>query len=144
MPGFQESEEFASASKGSSYSHEPLKKTRQRKKTWNSTNKLSAVGFSYLFIPGCPNPDNPISNSDTPQQCNENPVNIDQGLDFLKVWRGESERTRGNTMNKMQFLQISGSKFPISNFLISLLGCIRNLHEFSAPGDGFSGLNSES
>ena len=35
--------------------------------------------------------------SATPQQYNKKPVKIDQGLDFLKVWRGKSKKTRGKT-----------------------------------------------
>ena len=33
----------------------------------------------------------------TPQQYNKKSVKFDQGLDFLKVWRGKSRKTLGKT-----------------------------------------------
>ena len=33
----------------------------------------------------------------TPRQYNKKPVKFDQGLDFLKVWRGKSKKTIGKT-----------------------------------------------
>ena len=33
----------------------------------------------------------------TPQQYNKKSVKFDQGLDFLKVWRGKSRKTIGKT-----------------------------------------------
>ena len=38
-----------------------------------------------------------VKNPDTPQQYNKKPVKFDQGLDFLKVWRGKSRKTIGKT-----------------------------------------------
>ena len=37
----------------------------------------------------------------TPQRYHKKPVKIDQGLDFLKLWRGKSEKTVAKT--KKQF-----------------------------------------
>ena len=33
----------------------------------------------------------------TPVVYNKTPVKIDQGLDFLKIWRGKSKKTIGKT-----------------------------------------------
>ena len=64
--------------------------------------------------------------SATPQQYNKKPVKIDQGLDFLKVWRGKSKKTIGKTQENNEQIEIksSGSKFLTYFFLIPFWGCI--------------------
>ena len=54
-----------------------------------------------------------IEATTTPQQYNKKPVEINRGLDFLRVWRGKSKKAIGKTIQKLQESKISGSKFLI-------------------------------
>ena len=78
----------------------------------------------------------------TTQQYNKKRVSFDQGLDFLKVWRGKSMKKQGKSRKNAGNLRVSGSNFLTKRHIISLCGCkfggfeVRN---FGINPDGLGG-----
>ena len=58
----------------------------------------------------------------TPQQYNKKPVNIDQGLDFLKVWRAKVSKNKRKHVENILNFKTSGSKFLTKHLLVPLWG----------------------